>query len=81
MPVPSGTQKRYEQKNDDEFINMVKDIRNAIFRLMRKDPESTEVMQYGQDKQLEKDLNTYLRIYKGMTRNNVSESFFSNTLH
>lgn len=56
----------------DEVMEMAKDIRRRLYASMKKAPESVDVIGVGLNKNVDKELNSYLEIYKGMTRQSVS---------
>lgn len=58
--------------NDNQFLETAKDIRSRIYALMRVSPETQEVIKQGANKKIDAELNTYLVVYKGKTRNKVS---------
>lgn len=64
----------------ESFMDIAKAIRHCTYAYMKVTPESCEVPPLGENKQLDKDMNTYLIHYKGMTRKNVSHSSVSLTL-
>lgn len=58
----------------ESFMDIARAIRHCTYAYMKVEPESCEVLPLGENKQLDKDVNTYLIHYKGMTRKNVSQT-------
>lgn len=58
----------------ESFMDIAKAIRHCTYAYMKVIPESCEVPPLGENKQLDKDMNSYLIHYKGMTCKNVSQT-------
>ena len=58
----------------ESFMDIARAIRHCTYVYMKVKPESCEVLPLGENKELDKDMNTYLIHYKGMTRQNVSQT-------
>ena len=58
----------------DSFMDVAKCIRARIYAFMNIPPESCEVLQVGENKQLDKILEEYLKCYKNMGKSNVSRT-------
>ena len=52
----------------ESFMDIARAIRHCTYAYMKVEPESCEVIPLGENKQLDKGVNTYLIHYKGMTR-------------
>ena len=66
----------------DSFMDVAKCIRARIYAFMNVPPESCEVLKVGENKQLDKILEEYLKCYKNMGKSNVSTTcrLFTRTL-
>lgn len=53
-------------------MNVVKDVHARIYSFINATPESCEMLPIGENRKLERQLQTYLQTYKNMTRDNVS---------
>jgi len=53
-------------------MDITRCARQQIYSSMGKIPESVEIVPVGGNIRVDKSLNTYLTIYKGMTKKNVS---------
>lgn len=53
-------------------MNIARCARLQLYSSMGKMPESVEIVSVGRNSKVDKSLNTYLSIYKGMTKTNVS---------
>lgn len=58
----------------ESFMDIAREIRHCTYAYMKVKPELCKVLPLGENKQLDKDMNTYLIHYKGMTRQNVSQT-------
>jgi len=66
----------------DSFMDVAKCIRARIYAFMNIPPESCEVLKVGENKQLDKILEEYLKCYNNMGKSNVSTTcrLFTHTL-
>ena len=59
----------------ESFMDIARCARLQLYSSMGKIPESVEIVPVGGNIKVDKSLNTYLTIYKGMTKKNVSLVF------
>lgn len=56
----------------ESFMEVTRATRHCIYSFMNAKPDSCEVIKVGENKDIDKKVNTYLTHYKSMTRKNVS---------
>ena len=59
----------------ESFMDIARCAQLQLYSSMGKIPESAEIVPVGGNSKVDKSLNTYLTIYKGMTKKNVSLVF------
>ena len=57
---------------EESFMDVARAIRACLFVYMKVEQESCEVLPLGANKEIDKQVNTYLIHYKNMTQTNVS---------
>ena len=56
----------------ESLMEVARATRHCRYSFMNAKPESCEVIKVGENKDIDKKVNTYLTYYKSMTRKNVS---------